>query len=60
MHEAGAQSANERSKLRRVEMCHELLLDLCREDPQFLDNVITGDESLVFEYDLGKVLSGRR
>lgn len=31
-------------KLRRVEMCQGNL-NMCQNDPQFLDNVITGDES---------------
>ncbi|KAK5642352.1 hypothetical protein RI129_008519 [Pyrocoelia pectoralis] len=34
----------------RVETCQELL-DTCEENPTFLDDVITGDESWVFEYD---------
>lgn len=37
-------------KSRRVETCQENL-DMCKRDPKFLDNVITGDESWVFEYD---------
>ncbi|PNF16231.1 hypothetical protein B7P43_G15109 [Cryptotermes secundus] len=37
-------------KSRRVETCQELL-DLCESDPHFLDNVITGDKTWVFEYD---------
>ena len=37
-------------KLRRVETCQENL-DMCERDPEFLNNVITGDESWVFEYD---------
>nr|QXJ78551.1 putative DD34D transposase [Meitanaphis flavogallis] len=35
---------------RRLETCQELW-SLCESDPHFLDNVITGDESWVFEYD---------
>ncbi|XP_026333857.1 protein GVQW3-like [Hyposmocoma kahamanoa] len=34
----------------RVLRCRELL-DLCERDPDFLDTVITGDETWVFEYD---------
>ncbi|XP_046391486.1 protein GVQW3-like [Ischnura elegans] len=34
-------------KQQRVEVCNELL-ELCEEDPNFLDNVITGDESWIF------------
>ncbi|KAJ8934632.1 hypothetical protein NQ318_001680 [Aromia moschata] len=37
-------------KARRVETCQERL-DTCEDDPAFLDDVITGDESWVFEYD---------
>lgn len=37
-------------KLRRVEVCQENL-NMCESDPQFLNNVITGDESWIFEYD---------
>ena len=37
-------------KLRRVEVCQENL-NMCKCDPQFLNNVITGDESWIFEYD---------
>lgn len=37
-------------KQHRVEVCRELK-ELCEHDPNFLDNVITGDESWIFEYD---------
>ncbi|KAK5646530.1 hypothetical protein RI129_004994 [Pyrocoelia pectoralis] len=37
-------------KARRVETCQELL-NTCEENPTFLDDVIIGDESWVFEYD---------
>ncbi|KAJ8958599.1 hypothetical protein NQ318_016320 [Aromia moschata] len=37
-------------KARRVETCQELL-DTCEDNPAFLDDVITGVESWVFEYD---------
>ncbi|XP_056639027.1 uncharacterized protein LOC130446672 isoform X1 [Diorhabda sublineata] len=37
-------------KLRRVEVCQENS-NMCESDPQFLNNVITGDESWIFEYD---------
>ena len=37
-------------KVNRVEVCEELK-QLCADYPSFLDNVITGDESRVFEYD---------
>lgn len=37
-------------KSRRVEVCRELL-EMCEVDPDFLENVVTGDESWVFEYD---------
>ncbi|XP_014481720.1 PREDICTED: putative uncharacterized protein FLJ37770 [Dinoponera quadriceps] len=36
-------------KLRRVKTCRENL-DMCESDPEFLNNVITDDESWVFEY----------
>ncbi|XP_033225715.1 uncharacterized protein LOC117178395 [Belonocnema kinseyi] len=37
-------------KLRRVEVCQENL-NMCESYPQSLNNVITGDESGIFEYD---------
>lgn len=37
-------------KANRVETCQELK-QLCEDNPSFLDNVITGDESWIFQYD---------
>ncbi|KAJ8948483.1 hypothetical protein NQ318_000019 [Aromia moschata] len=37
-------------KARRVGTCREFL-DTCEDNPAFLDDVITGDESWVFESD---------
>lgn len=41
---------SEEQKLSRVEISQEIL-DCVQEDPNFLDNVITGDETWVFQYD---------
>ncbi|KAJ8941792.1 hypothetical protein NQ318_015917 [Aromia moschata] len=38
----------EDQKARRVETCQELL-DTCEDNPAFLDDVITGDESWINE-----------
>ncbi|UYV72075.1 hypothetical protein LAZ67_9001736 [Cordylochernes scorpioides] len=37
-------------KQRRVDVCREMLNEL-ENNPDFLDNVVTGDESLKFQYD---------
>ncbi|KAK2722826.1 hypothetical protein QYM36_003126 [Artemia franciscana] len=37
-------------KLRRVEVCQENL-NMCESDPHFFNNVITGNEFWIFEYD---------
>jgi len=41
---------SDEQKANRVASCDELV-QCCDEDPHFLDNVITGDESWIFEYD---------
>ncbi|XP_023311966.1 putative uncharacterized protein FLJ37770 [Anoplophora glabripennis] len=37
-------------KMNRLETCQENL-NMCESDPEFLNNVITGDASWIFEYD---------